>query len=436
MLPAPLLILLVLGGAASFLAGAFIPVFQGLGILYVVALSVWCAVDALALWRSPEPRLQRDVASRLSLAAENRVVYRIENPGTRALEVHWSEDFPERFQPDAREARLQIPGAATASAAIHIRPERRGLDRLESIDVRWRRLPAGVLFRQRRIRLPADVMVFPNLVDVRKYELLMRRGALVEGGLARQRMLGQGSEFESLRHYQHGDEMSQVAWKQTAKRSRLIVKNHQPERDQQILVALDVGRATAGEFAGISRLDYLVNATLMVGYVALRQGDWFSLVAFSDRIESYLPPVRGLKMIDRVAKALVRLEPRLVEADYGSACRFLDLKNRKRSLICLLTDIIDPRANDDILAYLARFARFHVPLAVTLSDPEIFRVAHTPLSQSDPYLRAAAIHVLNQRSEALHAMRRRGIGVLDVPPNRLTPELINRYLRIKAAHQL
>jgi len=270
-----------------------------------------------------------------------------------------------------------------------------------------------------------------------RYELLLRRGLTHEQGLARLKQIGQGTEFESLRLYTTGDDMSRVEWKATAKRRRLVVKNYEPEREQNVLVAIDVGRATAGEFEGISRLDYFVNAALMLAYVSLRQGDWFSLVAFSDRIEGYLPPVRHLKNIDRVARALYKLEPRLTEADYGAACRFLALKNRKRSLICFMTDVIDREASADIIGYMARFARYHLPLTVTLANPEVRAVAEEPLAKCrDPYSKAVSLDVLRAREEALVAMRRQGVGVLDIDPRSLTPELINRYLLIKSKHRL
>lgn len=202
-------------------------------------------------------------------------------------------------------------------------------------------------------------------------------------------------------------------------------------------MALDVGRATAGEFRGLSRVDYLVNATLMLAFVALRQRDQFSLVAFSDRIESYLPPVSGVKNLERVARALFKLQPRLVESDYGGACRFLGLKNRKRSLLCMMTDVIDRQASDVLIAYMARFARYHLPLAVTLSDLDLRFLAHQSLSDcDDPYTKAVALDILSARQEALVSMRRSGVSVLDVAPDRLTPELINRYTLIKSTRRL
>ena len=111
-------------------------------------------------------------------------------------------------------------------------------------------------------------------------------------------------------------------------------------------------------------------------------------------------PVRGLKNVERVAQALYRLQPRLLESDYGSACRWLGLKNRKRSLICLMTDVIDRDSSAVIIGYLARFARTHLPLVVTLSDPQVKALAEAPLERSpNLYAKAAAIDVLAARAE-------------------------------------
>ena len=103
----------------------------------------------------------------------------------------------------------------------------------------------------------------------------------------------------------------------------------------------------------------------------------------------------------------------------------------------MMTDVIDRQASDVLIGYMARFARYHLPLAVTLSNPEVQRVAREPLeSCNDPYGKAVALDVLAAREEALISMRRKGVSVLDVPPNRLTPELINRYTLIKSRRRL
>lgn len=436
MLPSPRLIVMVAIAAPVFLAGALFDPLLALGVVYCILLLGQMLLDAMLVPRRHHVEVQRLVPPRIPLNEPTRVWFEVCNHSRRELHIALAEDLPEQFESRPATLRLMLKAGESARTSYRLRACRRGRYVLCAVDVRAR--PAwGLWLRQFRLHQPAEIRVFPNLVNLQRYELQLRRGLTADQGIARLRQLGQGSEFESLRHYNQGDEMSRVDWKATAKQARLIVRDRQPERQQKILVAIDVGRATVGEFRGMSRLDYFVNASLMLAGVALRQGDWFSLLAFSDRIESYLPPVRHIRSIDRVARALYRLESRLVEADYGSACRFLDLKNRKRSLICLMTDVIDRQASEVIIAYMARFARHHLPLAVTLADVELRDLACAPLAECDNYYtRAAAVDVLQAREEALAIMRQKGVGILDVTPPELTPELISRYALIKTTHRL
>jgi len=426
MLPSPRLIIMVLIAAPLFMAGVLDESFVAVGVVYLLVLAFLLLVDALLLPRRRSVTIERIVPERISLDVPTPIRFEVRNNARRRAEIRLAEDLPPPIVATPDECVGVFGPRARGTLEYHLRARRRGRFELAHLDVRI--LPSlGLLYRQFRLRLPAELHVFPNLANIQRYELMVRRGLTAEQGIARLRQIGQGTEFESLRHYTQGDDMARVDWKATAKHSHLLVRNYQPERRQNVLVALDVGRATAGEFEGMSRLDYLV----------LRQGDWFSLVAFSDRIESYLPPARRVENIDRVARALYKLESRLTESDYGAACRFIGTKNRKRSLICLFTDVIDREASGVIIAYMARYARHHLPLAVTLANPEIAAVADEPLTRRpDPYGKAVAIDVLTAREEALTAMRRQGVEVLDADPHALMHDVIDRYLRIKATRRL
>jgi uncharacterized protein (DUF58 family) len=425
-----------MAAAPLFLVGTIYDMSVGFGVVYIILLMLYTAFDALTLPRRRHIRVERIAPDRVSLNVPTRIVFEVQSLCRRQVQVQLAEDAPATMDVCPVRCQAVLKPGQRRTLEYRLVAHQRG--RYELSDVYVRVLPAmGLLYRQFKAGIPTELRVFPNLANLSQYELLTRRGLNYDQGLARLKRIGQGSEFESLRSYVGGDEMSRVDWKATAKRAKLIVKNYEPERQQSVLVTIDVGRATAGQFGGLSRVDYLVNATLMLAYVALRQKDWFSMVAFSDRIESYLPPVNGLKNIDRVARSLFELEPRLVESDYGGACRFLGLKNRKRSLLCMMTDVVDRDASNVLIAYMARFARYHLPLAITLSNPEIRQLADEPLSRcKDPYSKAVALDALAAREEALLSMRQKGISVLDVPPDRLTPELVNRYTMIKSMHQL
>jgi uncharacterized protein (DUF58 family) len=432
MLPSRRLIIMVLAAAPMFLGGALVPPLTALGVIYLGVLVFWSAVDLLFLPRRRNIAVTRVVPERISVGVPTRVSIEVENRTRRRLLVAVSEALPEGLDADPPECEGEFGSRAEGALTYRLTAHRRGRFELPALDVRV--LPfLGLFYRQFRDVACSEVHVFPNVRNVKRHELMLRRGHPYESGLARLRLAGRGTEFESLRLYMPGDEMGHIDWKATARRSALVVRNYEPERQQSVLVVLDVGRATAGEFEGLSRLDYLVNATLMLAHVALRQRDRFSLLAFSDRIEAYLPPVQQATSTERVARALYELQPRLVESDYGAACRFLAARHRRRSLICLMTDVIDRTASSVIIDYLARFARYHLPLAVTIRNPELHALAEQPLSSGpDPYAKAVAIDAVAAREEALTAMRHRGVDVLDVSPHALLPDLINRYVRIKS----
>ena len=177
--------------------------------------------------------------------------------------------------------------------------------------------------------------------------------------------------FESLRDYVPGDDPADVAWKATARHGRLMTRNFETERSQNMLIVLDCGRLMLPQVDQLSRLDHAINASLLLSYVAMKQGDYIGLVAFSDRIESYVPPVKGRAALARMNEALYRLEARAARARLRPVCKFLALRHRKRSLIVILTDVIDKDASSMLLAYTARFARYHLPLCVTLRNLQV-----------------------------------------------------------------
>jgi uncharacterized protein (DUF58 family) len=276
------------------------------------------------------------------------------------------------------------------------------------------------------------VKVYPNVASLARNELGGARAALFELGVRPTQNRGEGSDFESLRDYVPGDSPSDIAWKATARRGRPITRTYQVDRSQSVLIVLDCGRLMTTEVAGLSRLDHAINAALLLSYVAVKQGDTIGLLAFSDTVEAYVPPVRGKAALGRMSEALYRLEARPREASYERACEFLALRHRKRSLIVIVTDVVDNDASSALLAHAARFARRHLPLCVTLKNLDLERLATLePPDERAAYTQAVALDLLHRRRVALEHLRRSGVDVLDVDPRQLGPRIITRYLELK-----
>jgi uncharacterized protein (DUF58 family) len=200
---------------------------------------------------------------------------------------------------------------------------------------------------------------------------------------------------------------------------------------------LDTGRLLTAEVAGVPRLDYVVRAALELAYAAAQHDDDVGVMAFADGVQHFVAPQRGGRGLKRVLDVLAVVEPTLVEPDYPGAFRYLAARNRKRALTVLFTDVIDRFASDALVANVASLRPRHLPLAVTLRNPELDAVAALrPTATHDAFRKAAAEELLRARDEALGHMRRAGVLVLDVPPQRAAQAVVAKYADLKRRGRL
>src|SRR5216110_2631697 len=298
--------------------------------------------------------------------------------------------------------------------------------------------PLGLGLRRERIALPWEVAVYPPLVTVRLQASLARAQRRWEQGITPLRRLGEGRLFESLRDWVPGDDLRHIDWKATGRRGKVITRQFEAERRQHVLLVLDLGRLLTAEIAGgVSRLEYVVRAALELAYAAVQHDDNVGVMAFADGVQHFVAPQRGRLALKRVLDVLARVEPRLVEPDYPGAFRYLAARNRKRALTVLFTDVIDRFASDALVANVASLRPRHLPLAVTLQNPELNQVAALrPVAAHDAFRKAAAEELLRAREEALGRMRRAGVLVLDVPPERAAEAVVAKYVDLKRRGRL
>ncbi len=317
---------------------------------YDVAIVSLSLLSLLASARAAEINVQRRLPEHLSLGTMNQVGWDIRNLASSSIKFELTEDIPETIEREVPVMAGTILPQACAELRYAVRPTRRGRYEFGDVFLRWW-TPLGLLIRQKRMRMHDAVKVYPNVANLTRYELAAQRHRMSDVGLMPVRLRGRGSMFESLRDYVPGDDLADVAWKASARHGHLITRNYETERSQNVLVVLDCGRLMVPQVDQLSRLDYAINASLLLSYVAMKQGDYIGLVAFSDRIEAYVPLVKGQAAICRMNEALYRLEARPREPNYEHVCKFLALRHRKRSLIVILTDVIDKNASSMLLAY-------------------------------------------------------------------------------------
>jgi uncharacterized protein (DUF58 family) len=182
----------------------------------------------------------------------------------------------------------------------------------------------------------------------------------------------------------------------------------------------------------LSKLDHAINATLSIAYVAASGGDNVGLVVFSRKVINYLPPRRGHDQLNQVMEALYNIEAQMIEPSYARAFNFFSANCHRRSLVIILTDLVDRDASAELLAHTSRLIPRHLPLIVTVGDTDLRELIRTrPQNPADVYRQSVAEEILRQREEALSRIRHAGGLALDVPAGRLSLELVNKYLEVK-----
>ena len=436
-----------------------VPAALAIAAFWLVAVGTLAVIDSLFVPRRFELHWTRHHDTKFSLGAWNPVSLVLHNGSHVRIILQVRDGVPTALVPRNQWGEGVCEAGSAWELAYQVFPTHRGDYGFGPISARYRG-PLGLAWRQRTVHVTDEVKVYPNLLAIRSYESSARRGRLEELGLRSSRRWGAGTEFERLRDYNPDDEVRRINWKATARRHKLIAAEYQTERSQTLMLLLDAGRLMATRVPlpvqvdpssatpadgqetrvppaisrphPLTRLDYAINAALLLAFVSQQRGDRVGLVAFSDRVHRALPPRPGRRQFLALTEALYNLEAESTEANFAEVTNHLAVHNPRRSLLVLFTDIVDRDAASALVSHLGLLGRRHLPLVVTLRDPGVESLASAALQGAESvYVRAVARTLLDEREETLGRLRQAGVLTLDVSADRVSPSLINRYIEIK-----
>lgn len=401
------------------------------GVLLAVALIDW----ALAPRRSAL-QVERELPGVVTLGSTAPVTWRVRNELDRAVRVQVADELAPSLGAATRRAGGVVPARGVLRASTMLTPARRG--RFTPTELVWRAEgPLGLVARQHRTRQPAILRVHPRFRSREEAELKIDQARILEVGLRSSTGRGGGTDFDQLREYTVDDEFRRIDWSATARSGRPIVRTFRAERNQNVMVLFDNGRVMAGRVAGAPRSELAMDAALLVTTVATRLGDRCGLVAFDRTVRRVLAPSHGREQLGRVTDALYELEPVLAESDYRGAFHETVARFRRRSLIVLLTDLVEQAVGEALLPALPVLTRSHLLLIGAVQDPQVRAWADAAPADADgAYRQAAAARTLRSRERAAARLRAAGAIVVDVAPDRLAIDLGDAYLEVKAAGRL
>lgn len=414
-------------------------------LVLAVALTIAVAVDVGLAAGPRELRYTRspDRSARLGQDADSQLL--IYNDGRRRFRGQVRDAWPPSAGAHPRTHLVTIPPGQHQNVRTALRPVRRGDLRASVVTARSVG-PLGLAGRQGSQPVPGQLRVLPPFLS-RKH-LPSRLAKLREiDGLLPTLIRGQGTEFDSLREYVVGDDVRSIDWRATARRADVVVRTWRPERDRRVVIVLDTGRTAAGRVgvdpvapkagpAGWPRLDWSMDAALLLAALASRAGDHVDFLAHDRLTRAGVFGASRTALLAQLVEAMAPLQPALIESDWRAMVSTIMTRTRRRSLVVLLTDLNPASLDEGLFPVLAQLSTRHHLLVAAVSDPRVDDLAAGRSDVAAVYDAAAAEKSRNDRRAIASRLRSNGVEVVDAPPAELAPALADCYLAMKATGRL
>lgn len=442
---AALSLLIAFGPALiRYFFGLNAPVFTSILIGLVLALDALfllvASVDFFSVAKANKLSASRSMLRIASLGKPHEVEIELVNKSTRKVKVSVKDDLHDAFKATPAKFDTTVEPRSRAIFDYRVVSDTRGKYSMNYVFAKV--LSFGGLWKG-LYKLPVESMlyVYPDMRQIAEYDLLARTNRLSLVGVRRTRKIGQDNEFERLRDYTTDDNYKNIDWRSTAKRRKLTVKDFQTSQSQRIIFMLDCGRLMTGMSGRFDMLDHALNAILMLSYVALKQGDAVGLVCFSDKVHSFTPPRTGLRHINHLLNATFDQKASYVESRFDDAYFYLQRNCPKRSLVVLVSNVLDEVNANQILQFTSQLTGRHLPLCVFARDHDLYQMVDNysdrpNASDKALYEAAASASILSWRKQVITDLQHKGVLAIESFPEDMTAQLVNQYLEIKARHLL
>jgi uncharacterized protein (DUF58 family) len=444
-IPGRLLLQLIGIGAAAALAAlilgarlAVVAQLSTLGVLAVIALAIADYGMTLKAWRQSAVRMVRRLPPAFAVGVQRPVVLAIEAQGTLQWRCHLYDHADPSVLTEGLPVQLAVHGGKHVEIRYAVTPTRRGEVTFEPADLRVRSR-FGLCELLERIGDTERRRVYPDFAQIARYAWLAGDHRLQEIGIKTFQQRGEGTDFKQLSEYRYGDSVRRIDWKATQRIGKPVIREFQDERDQNVLLMIDSGRRMRADDRksgiGTAHFDQVLNAVMLLSYVALKQGDAVGAVTFGapPGQERSFAPRKGAQTLDALMSELYGVQPTPTHSDYVAAAQAVLKRYPKRALVIVITNFRDEDSSE--LGHALRLLRSrHLVLLASLRERIVGELIEQPLESSDAVLDVASAHLYEQsRRDAFIRLSARDALMVDAEPERLGIELVNRYHSVKRA---
>ncbi len=402
------------------------------GVLLILFL-----IDVFILYRVNEGiEAKRFTSKRLSNGDENPIQIEIRNRYGFGVNARVIDEVPFQFQLRDKDFRLHIKPAEIKSIHYNLRPTKRGEYNFGFIRT-YISSPLGLISRRYNFDGAKVLPVYPSFINLGQYELMAVSHHLTAFGIKKIRKVGHSSEFDQIKNYVGGDDIRTINWKATARKSSLMVNTYTDERSQNIYCIIDKSRVMKMPFEGLSLLDYAINATVALAKVAMLKEDKAGLITVSENIGAVVPADRKSVQLGTIMNVLYKEKTRYLESNLEALYATVRSVVKQRGLLVFFTNFESLSALQRQLPYLKRISKYHLLAVVFFENTELKALSSEPAKDIEGiYHKTIAEKFIYEKKLMVKELNKHGILAILTPPQKLTVNVINQYLALKAQQRI
>ncbi|SNS59902.1 Uncharacterized conserved protein, DUF58 family, contains vWF domain [Anaerovirgula multivorans] len=400
-------------------------------ILYNMLIFILIMID---YYRTPTKNvfeIERVGDKKLSLLEEEKIILKIYNRTNLLASIEVLQELPSSFECKEMIVEGSINPYSNKEFVLRVIPRKRGAFLLEDIYIRRRGI-LHLIKKDIRIHHTEEYKVYPSLKNLKKYHLMLRKDNLVKSGENLLKKRSDGRDFESLREYVKGDDVRKINWIKSARENKLIVNQYEPESDKHIYILLDTGRTMSYRVNQYSKLDLAINAALFLSDAACYNKDKSGLLVFNTKIDAFIKPAKGDFHRNLMLETLYHIEGTRMTSSYEEALFYLSKQEKKRSLICMFTDIDTLQEVDYIRKALEYIVKKHYVVIFLVKNEKLEEVKLTRVnSRKDAFVKGIAYKMEEERKSIIRALQQRGVNCIECDREDIIYKAINEYMKIK-----
>ncbi len=422
------------GCIVCFILGYAFPPFFLVAKFLIAIFLLLVLVDIWRLYRIRHfITATREVPQLLSLSDGDTVIYQVNNASSNSLEIEFYDEQPSQFQQREAIGLFTIKSGQEQQFNFDIRPYDRGEYHFGAMHLYTTMAP--LFLTQRRITIPQEFMckVIPSIKQMKKHELEVFSKTASLSGIRKIRAVGQNDEFEHIRPYVQGDNIKSINWKATSRANSLMVDHYQDSRQQEVYCILDKGRSMKMPFDGMTLLDYSINSILSLSNIILKKYDYAGLVSFSENIGTTLKATAKKGQLERISSALYNETTTFKESNFELLLHFTRHVLSRRSIWLFYTNFETTHDLNRQLPYLRLMAKRHLVVVILFTNTTLHHTSNMECeTKSDIYLKTFAERAMIEKQRIKEELIRNGIQAILTEPKKLSVNVINKYLEIKA----